>query len=118
MEEIIANGVKIGLIPDTVGAVEDETVERRKVMLPSGAEASVRKGVGRDLIRVQKTLDPKDPNSEDMFVFAIVAELVRIDGKRVTKEHLLDMPLGDVITLQKEVVGDNFLSLTRGTSLP
>ena len=117
MEKIIANGVEIGQIDDG-GELADEPTKHKRVTLSSGAVATIRKGKGRDLIRVQRAIDPKDPTAEDMFMFAIVAELTKIDGKRITKEQLLDMPLGDVITLQKEVVGDNFLSSIPGISQP
>jgi hypothetical protein len=39
-------------------------------------------------------------------------------GKRITKEHLLEMALADVLALQQEVVGDNFLSSSPGISQP
>lgn len=119
MEDIIANGVKVGQIDDAGEIVvgEDESKHKR-VTLPSGAVATIRKGKGRDLIRVQKAIDPKDKDAEDMFMFAIIAELAKLDGKRITKEHLLDMSLADVLALQKEVVGDNFLSSIPGISQP
>jgi|ERR1035437_8846148 hypothetical protein len=113
MEDIIVNGVKVGQV-DEAGDVADSTA--RSITLPSGAMATVRIGKGRDLIKVQKGADPNDPNAQDMFMFAIVAQLAKIDGKHITKEQLLDMPLADVLALQKEVVGDNFLSLIPATS--
>ena len=116
-EQILRNGVVVGEIreapeaPDTTG---------REVALPSGAKATVRQGKGKDLIRVQSEMkaNANDPDAENMFMMAVIAQLTRIDGKRITKEELLEMPLGDVLALQREVVGDNFLSLIPATSQP
>jgi hypothetical protein len=41
-------------------------------------------------------------------VFALIAELVEIDGEKIVYEDLLAMDLNDVLALQSEVAGANF----------
>ena len=77
--------------------------ERRRLTLPSGREAEIRKGKGRDLIRAHRSVAG---NSEPMSVsFALIAELVQIDGKPLVYEDILDMDLDDVLTLEAQVTG-------------
>jgi hypothetical protein len=49
-------------------------------------------------------------------VFALIAELVEIDGRRIAYEDVLAMELGDVIALHGEVVGENFQFPPQGPS--
>jgi len=46
-------------------------------------------------------------------VFALIAELVEIDGEKIVYEDLLAMDLNDVLALQSEVAGANFQGLRR-----
>ena len=77
--------------------------ERRKITLPSGKTAEVRRGKGRDLMRAHRAVAG---NSEPMSVsFALIAELARVDGKPLVYEDILEMDLDDVLTLEGEVTG-------------
>lgn len=81
----------------------------KEIKLPSGKKAKIREGKGRDLLNAWR----KAKNSDEI-VFALIAELVEIEGKKVIYEDLLEMDLKDVIAIQAEVMG-NFLSLQQGT---
>ena len=99
-EEIRVNGVTIG--PEGADA-PDHT---RTLELPSGRQALVRKGYGRDLMRAQRAAVDDDPSA---VVFALIAELTEIEGRKIVYEDVLEMSLADVLALQGEVVGENFL---------
>ena len=97
-DEVTVNGVKI----------DSETKEDRDtkaIDLPSGAQAQVRKGLGRDLMRAQRAVAGGDASA---VVFALIAELVLIDGRKIVYEDVLEMDLADVMALQAEVIGENF----------
>ena len=98
-EELTVNGVRVG------GADAADEAETRTVELPSGATAEVRRGLGRDLMRAQRMVAGGDASA---VVFALIAELVRVDGRKMVYEDVLEMELGDVMTLQAEVIGENF----------
>ncbi|HUY19272.1 MAG TPA: hypothetical protein VMV15_08600 [Candidatus Binataceae bacterium] len=95
-ESLTVNGVPIA----ANGSQSD-----RIVALPSGRGASIRRGVGRDLMRAQRAAQSSEPAA---IVFALIAELVRIDGQPMVYEDVLAMDLADVLVLQEEVVGGNF----------
>jgi hypothetical protein len=98
-EEMRVNGVVVG-IGDEAARGESRVFE-----LPSGKQALVRKGCGRDLMRAQRAAGGDDPNA---VVFALVAELAEIGGQKIVYEDVLAMDLADVLALQAEVVGENF----------
>lgn len=99
-EGLTINGVRL---EDAPGA---DRADQKVVVLPSGRSASIRRGVGRDLMRAQRVAGASaDPSA---VVFALIAELVEIDGKRVVYEDVLGMELPDVLVLQAEVAGANF----------
>jgi hypothetical protein len=98
-DDVTVNGVRIG------GAEAVEAGETRTIELPSGARAEVRKGMGRDLMRAQRAVAGGDASA---VVFALIAELVRIDGRKIVYEDVLEMELADVMALQAEVIGENF----------
>ncbi len=99
-EDVLVSGVKIPAAP---GA---EREEAHAITLPSGKTAALRKGFGRDLMRAQRAAGPAgDPTA---IMFALIAELVELDGRRIVYEDVLAMELGDVLTLQAEVTGANF----------
>ncbi|MHB8382572.1 MAG: hypothetical protein ACYDC3_09580 [Candidatus Binataceae bacterium] len=98
-EEMRVNGVVIGMGGETQDA------ESRNFELPSGKRAIVRKGYGRDLMRAQRAAGVNDPNA---VVFALVAELAEIAGRKIVYEDVLAMDLADVLALQAEVIGENF----------
>jgi hypothetical protein len=98
--DVTVNGVKLREAP---GAERKET---RPLVLPSGRNATIRKGFGRDLMRAQRVAgSSSDPTA---VVFALIAELAEIDGEKVLYEDLLAMDLNDVLALQAEVAGANF----------
>lgn len=98
-EEITINGVRVQAAP------EPER-KARELSLPSGKRAAIRKGFGRDLMRAQRVAGPEaDPTA---VVFALIAELVEIDGHRIVFEDVLTIDLEDVLMLQSEVIGPNF----------
>src|SRR6266851_2919591 len=98
-EDLRINGVRIGERADAGHEVS------RAIELPSGARAEVRKGLGRDLMRAQRTAAGGDASA---VVFALIAELARVDGRKLVYEDVLDMELADVLALQAEVIGENF----------
>jgi hypothetical protein len=97
-DEVTVNGVKIG-------SETREERETKAIELPSGARAEVRKGMGRDLMRAQRAVAGGDASA---VVFALIAELVRLDGRKIVYEDVLEMELADVMALQAEVIGENF----------
>lgn len=72
----------------------------KTLTLPSGKIAEIRKGRGYDLLQAQ--IKAKD--SEEI-PYALIAELVSIDGQQLVYEDILDMDLEDVIALQTEISG-------------
>jgi hypothetical protein len=98
-EDITVNGVRIG------GAEAKEAQDTRTIALPSGAYAEVRKGRGRDLMRAQRAASGGDSSA---VVFALIAELTLLDGRKMVYEDVLEMDLADVMVLQAEVIGENF----------
>ncbi len=99
-DDVSVNGVKLQEAP------EAERKDRTLLTLPSGKSAAIRRGFGRDLMRAQRVVGvSSDPNA---VVFALIAELVEIDGEKIVYEDLLAMDLNDVLALQSEVAGANF----------
>ncbi len=105
-DNLIVNGVRIG-------AARENGTPVRTIALPSGASAAIRKGYGRDLMRAQRVAEGGDATT---VVFALIAELAEIDGKRITYDDVLAMELDDVLALQGEVVGENFRFPPQGPS--
>ena len=99
IEDFTVNGVRIG------GAETKDEQETRTIELPSGKSAEVRKGFGRDLMRAQRAAAGGDANA---VIFALIAELTRVDGCKIVYEEVLEMELADVMALQAEVIGENF----------
>jgi len=98
-DEVTVNGVRIG------GTETKQEQDSRTIELPSGARAEVRKGHGRDLMRAQRAAAGGDASA---VVFALIAELTHLNGRRVVYEDVLEMDLADVMALQAEVIGENF----------
>ncbi len=98
-DEVSVNGVRI------TGADNGEGSNLRTIQLPSGAQAQVRPGIGRDLMRAQRAAAGGEASA---VIFALIAELVRIDGRKIMYEDVLEMNLADAIALQAEVIGENF----------
>lgn len=72
----------------------------KTLTLPSGKTAVLRNGKGHDLLQAQM----KAKNSEEI-PYALIAELVEIDGTPLVYEDILEMDLEDVIALQSEISG-------------
>ena len=98
-DETTVNGVRIG------GAETKEEQGVRTIELPSGARATIRKGYGRDLMRAQRAAVRNDANA---VIFALIAEVPRVDGHKIVYEDVLEMDLADVMALQAEVIDENF----------
>ncbi len=98
-DDTIVNGVRIA------GAEAKEGEEVRTIELPSGTRAEVRKGYGRDLMRAQRAAAGGDASA---VVFALIAEVTRVDGRKIVYEDVLEMDLADVMALQAEVIDENF----------
>ena len=72
----------------------------KKITLPSGKIATLRKGIGYDLLQAQQ----KAKTSEEI-PYALIAELAEIDGQKLVYEDILELDLEDVIVLQAEISG-------------
>ena len=72
----------------------------KKITLPSGKIATLRKGRGYDLLQAQQ----KAKTSEEI-PYALIAELAEIDGQKLVYEDILELDLEDVIALQAEISG-------------
>ena len=72
----------------------------KKITLPSGKTATLRKGRGFDLLQAQQ----KAKTSEEI-PYALIAELAEIDGQQLVYEDILELDLEDVIALQAEISG-------------
>jgi|SRR5208283_2103813 len=99
-DDLMVNGVKLR------EAFEPGAKDSTVLILPSGRSAIIRKGFGRDLMRAQRVVGAS--NDPTAVVFALIAELVEIDGEKIVYEDLLAMDLNDVLALQSEVAGANF----------
>jgi hypothetical protein len=98
-DDVTVNGVRL----NNRDANDDE--DSRKLDLPSGARAEVRKGHGRDLMRAQRAAAGGDASA---VIFALIAEVSRVNGRKIVYEDVLEMDLADVMALQAEVIGENF----------
>jgi hypothetical protein len=98
-DEITVNGVRVD------GAKPEDGEDSRTIDLPSGTRAEVRKGRGRDLMRAQRAAAGGDASA---VIFALIAELARVDGRKIVYEDVLEMDLADVMALQAEVIDENF----------
>lgn len=72
----------------------------KSLTLPSGKIAMIENGKGRDLLQAQMKA-----KTADEIPYALIAELVEIDGEKLVYEDILELDLEDVITLQTEVSG-------------
>lgn len=72
----------------------------KELTLPSGTPVTLRRGKGLDLLNAQRKA-----KTSDEIIFALIAELAQINGETLIYEDLLEMPIEDVLALQKEVSG-------------
>lgn len=82
----------------------------KNISLPSGKTAVLKDGKGLDLLNAQRKA-----KTSDEILFALIAELVEIDGQSLIYEDLLEMDLQDVLALQAEISG-KFQSLQQNAS--
>ena len=80
--------------------------------LPSGKTATIQDGIGRDLLNAQRKA-----KSPEEIMFALMAELVQIDGQSYVYEDFLEMPLEDVLALQSEISGKSQAQSASSTSV-
>lgn len=78
----------------------------REVQLPSGARAIIRRGNGRDLRLAQMAVG--EPFDDARFEYALIARLTVLDGRKLKMEEVDELPIGDVLVLQREVSAINF----------
>lgn len=73
----------------------------KEIMLASGKKATIRDGKGRDLLNAQRKA-----KSPEEITYALLAELIEIEGQRLVYEDVLEMDLKDVLGLQLEIMGN------------
>jgi len=78
----------------------------KAITLPSGKIAETREGTARDWMNAQKAV--VGDNNPMAAIYALIAELVQIDGKQIVYEEVIEMNLKDFMVLQAEVLGQNF----------
>jgi hypothetical protein len=102
---LTVNGVPIS------GAAVAEFVVDKTVVLADGRVAEIRKGKGKDAIRVMARVMNESKNGAPdsaRMMFVLTAELTRIGGQQITIEDLEEMDLGDALKLMGEALGANF----------
>jgi hypothetical protein len=65
--------------------------------VPSGKKIVMRRGKGRDMVNAMRKA--RDTNE---IQFALLAELITVEGNPIIYEDLLDMDLADVMMIQSE----------------
>ena len=73
-----------------VAVADDGSTSQRVIVLPAGRRASIRRGVGRDLIRAQRAAQSSEPAA---IIFALIAELITIDARHIVYEDVLAMEI-------------------------
>lgn len=108
-EKILVNGVAVA-----PGAWETG----REVALPSGRTAQIRakKPTGEDLLRARRSLDAAALRDPLAGMYALLAQVARVDGKPTTYEEVVRMDLEDLTALMVAVQGDDFFSSSRTPS--
>jgi len=85
----------------------------KEVVLASGKKLTIYKGKGKHLFQAQMKA-----NSAQEILWALIAELCEIDGKKIVMEDLFEMDLGEVFQIQSafaEAYG-GFFSLPQSQS--
>jgi hypothetical protein len=96
----MSEGIRVN-IPDA--PAEDGAIE---LTLPSGRKALMRAPNGTHMIAANKLIKGKPSMTE--LVLAIISRTTLIDGKAMTFEDFIRLPLGDLFKLQG-VMNDRFL---------
>lgn len=79
--------------------------------LANGKKAEMTTGTGRDLIEAQRL----SAGNQEQLVIALASRLLRIDGKPILYEDLLDWPLVDVVAAIDALNGTLGKALSRTT---
>ena len=86
-------------------------MDSKTITLPSGKTAEIKPGKGKHLLNATRKA-----KQADEVVFALISELVTLDGEPILYEDLLEMDLPDVVALQGEVSGSFLTSPPVSTS--
>ena len=83
-----------------------------EITLSDGKKAEMTPGTGRDLIEAQRIAG----GSQDQLALALASRLLRVGGKPIVYEDLLDWPLVDVVAAIDALNGSlgKVLSRTNG----
>ena len=79
--------------------------------LANGKKAEMTTGTGRDLIEAQRL----SAGNQEQLVIALASRLLRVDGKPILYEDLLDWPLVDVVAAIDALNGTLGKALSRTT---
>jgi hypothetical protein len=79
--------------------------------LTNGKKAEVTAGTGRDLIEAQRLA----AGSHEQLIIALASRLLRVDGKPILYEDLLDWPMADVLVAIDAINGTLGKALSRTT---
>lgn len=82
-----------------------------EITLSNGKTAEMTAGTGRDLIEAQRLA----AGSNDQLVLALASRLLRVGGKPIVYEDLLDWPLLDVVAVIDALNGTLGKALSRTT---
>ena len=72
------------------------------IPLPSGKTATLRAGTGRDFVKAGTLAGQDQPMAVGA---ALISLLVQVDGKALSFDDALDLPLNDFMKLQNIVTG-------------
>lgn len=78
--------------------------EKKQITLSDGRIAEVGEFKGRHVLEAQKVVGKET----EKMIFALMAQCITIDGKKLVIEDYEDMPGPDVLSLMGEF-GENFL---------
>jgi len=92
------------------------TGQPKPFKLPSGVSVVIRNdGKGRDLLAAQRAAG----SDENLIIYALISQLSTFNGQKKVMEDILEMPIGDVMTLSGKitsVAGGDFLPSTTAPS--
>lgn len=80
--------------------------KERNFKLPSGKEATLLPGKGKHAIAAQQVAG----DNSEKYLPALMAQLVKVDGKALVMEDFLEMDLPDYMVIMTEVSNENFIS--------
>ena len=80
--------------------------EAQTFTLPSGKTAELLPGKGKHAIEAQKV----SGDESKKYLPALMAQLVKVDGKALLMEDFLEMALPDYMSIMTKVSEENFIS--------